>query len=623
MPPAGKSDKQRQRLAAAKQRVYARRAEQHRTVLPAEAARFTVAAAAAPAFMEGELTSRSALALSVLYDLAEREARAAVAALVAEPADASTLAAAEALRAQLRAGRPWLASRGVGVAVLTGADAVEAARWSTAAFSATRSGDAVLAFGNRIVLVFSRLVELSRSAAQRQHVLDDVFAKDALCSELLAGAGVDIPAGQHVLLLVAIPGRGGRMDPRGGAVEGGVVGDGAAAADLAGGASARCGGGGGGASSSTSSSISSSSSSSSAAATSAALPFPCCAPSRSRRSAPAPAPPAPRERLRAHVSGPVCPLHNDAALCETQVLAWAAASKRLGVSERPRYIVVALKMSGARCGFVQRIAAAHRALAASASATCRDLQRGSANHDGLMMYEGTYVPRNESGVHRFSTAAGCELTLLRAHARVRAELAARLALFERALFQAGAAVRDACAARGSGDARYLEPGLARRGVHFSAFCFSENMNNRMHVDAGRANEVIVQCARDPHGRPRSWTFVCAAVGASFRLEGGDAEFGALTIQPSFVFHGTPLVTGAAAAAANAAAGLLGVAGFAKVAVLSARLEGGSGDAARPRAAGGDADDDEAAEGEGEEEMEGAAEGRAPARGVKRSRDGRR
>ena len=102
--------------------------------------------------------------------------------------------------------------------------------------------------------------------------------------------------------------------------------------------------------------------------------------------------------------------------------------------------------------------------------------------------------------------------------------------------------------------------------------FSEDMNNRMHVDAGRANEVIVQCARDPHGRPRSWTFVCAAVGASFRLEGGDAEFGALTIQPSFVFHGTPLVTGAAAHAANTVAGLLGVAGFAKAAVLSARLE---------------------------------------------------
>ena len=148
------------------------------------------------------------------------------------------------------------------------------------------------------------------------------------------------------------------------------------------------------------------------------------------------------------------------------------------------------------------------------------------------------------------------------------------------------------------------------------------MNNRMHVDAGRANEVIVQCARDPHGRPRSWTFVCAAVGASFRLEGGDAEFGALTIQPSFVFHGTPLVTGAAAHAANTVAGLLGVAGFAKAAVLSARLEGGSGGAVRPHAAGGDAEDDGAAE-EEQEEMEGAARGRAPARGVKRSRDGRR
>ena len=322
------------------------------------------------------------------------------------------------------------------------------------------------------------------------------------------------------------------------------------------------------------------------------------------------------------MTGPVCPLHNDAALCEAQVLAWAAASECLRASERPRYIVVALKMSGARCGFVRRIAAAHRALAASASATCRDLHRDSADHDGTMMYEGTYVPRNESGVRRFATAAGCEQTLLRAHANVRAELAARLSLFERALFPAGAHVRDACAARGSGDARFLEPGLARRGVLFSAFCFSEDMNNRMHVDAGRANEVIVQCARDPHGRPRSWTFVCAAVGASFRLEGGDAEFGALTIQPSFVSHGTPLVTGAAAHAANTVAGLLGVAGFAKATVLSARLEGGSGGTVRPHAAGGDADDDGAAE-EEQEEMEGAAGGRAPARGVKRSRDGRR
>ena len=152
--------------------------------------------------------------------------------------------------------------------------------------------------------------------------------------------------------------------------------------------------------------------------------------------------------------------------------------------------------------------------------------------------------------------------------------------------------------------------------------FSEDMNNRMHFDAGRANEVIVQCARDPHGRPRSWTFVCAAVGASFRLERGDAEFGALAIQPSFVFHGTPLVTGAAAHAANTVAGLLGMAGFAKAAVLSARLEGGSGGAVRPHAAGGDAEDDGAAE-EEQEEMEGAARGRAPARDVKRSRDGRR
>ena len=74
----------------------------------------------------------------------------------------------------------------------------------------------MLAFGNHIVLVFSRLVEHSPTAtgtAQQRNAPDDVFAKDALCSELLAGAGVDIPAGQHVLLLVAVPGRGGLMDP--------------------------------------------------------------------------------------------------------------------------------------------------------------------------------------------------------------------------------------------------------------------------------------------------------------------------------------------------------------------------------------------------------------------------
>jgi hypothetical protein len=140
------------------------------------------------------------------------------------------------------------------------------------------------------------------------------------------------------------------------------------------------------------------------------------------------------------------------------------------------------------------------------------------------------MERTDSCVSRFATAEGCAPALLLAHASARADLAARLALFERALFPAGAAVRDACAARGRGDARFLEPGLARRGVRFSAFCFSEDMNNRLHVDAGRANEAILQCARDPAARrPRSWTFVCAAAGASFRLDGDDAEFGAITI----------------------------------------------------------------------------------------------
>ena len=74
----------------------------------------------------------------------------------------------------------------------------------------------MLAFGNRIVLVFSRLVEHSPTitgTAHPRNAPDDVFAKVALCSELLAGAGVDIPVGQHVLLLVAVPGRGGLMDP--------------------------------------------------------------------------------------------------------------------------------------------------------------------------------------------------------------------------------------------------------------------------------------------------------------------------------------------------------------------------------------------------------------------------
>ncbi len=123
----------------------------------------------------------------------------------------------------------------------------------------------------------------------------------------------------------------------------------------------------------------------------------------------------------------------------------------------------------------------------------------------------------------------------------------------------------------------LHPRHARRGVRFSAFCFSEDMNNRLRVDNGPAPSPPSH-ARDPAARlPRSWTFVCAAAGASFRLDGDDAEFGAFTIQPSFVLHGTPRVTGAAARAANAEAGLLGVAGFAKAAVLGAvLLEEGSG-----------------------------------------------
>jgi hypothetical protein len=452
--------------------------------------------------------------------------------------------------------------------------------------AAAATSSSVLAFGNRIVLVFSRLVELSPTAtgkAQQRNAPGDVFAKDALCSELLAGAGVDIPSGQHVLLLVAVPGRGGLMDPTADAST--LTAHAGARECAAGAASSRSS-----AAAPASSSSSTSTSTTSPTATSTTA-FPCCAPPLSRRrSAPAAtaaAPSCPRALLRAHVLGPVCPRHNDASRCEAQVLAWAAASASLPPCARPRYVVLALKMSGARCGFVRRMAAAHRPLAASAHATCRDMQRGSADHDGLMTYEGTYMERTDSCVSRFATAEGCSPALLLAHASARADLAARLALFERALFPAGAAVRDACAARGRGDARFLEPGLARRGVRFSAFCFSEDMNNRLHVDAGRANEAILQCARDPAARrPRSWTFVCAAAGASFRLDGDDAEFGAVTIQPSFVLHGTPRVTCAAARAANAEAGLLGVAGFAKAAVLGAVLleeGGGAGGEALPAA----------------------------------------
>ena len=158
-------------------------------------------------------------------------------------------------------------------------------------------------------------------------------------------------------------------------------------------------------------------------------------------------------------------------------------------------------------------------------------------------------------------------------------------------------------------------------MHFSAFCYSFDANNRLHVDAGDANEVILQCMRDPsRPRPRSWTFVCAAVGASFRLDGDDAEFGAFTIQPSFVLHGTPLVRDEAARAVNAEAGLLGVAGFAKAAVLnrwmpsSGVVISGGGGTARPSADKRDARD--------AKDEKGAAGGRAPAargRAAKRPR----
>jgi len=133
-------------------------------------------------------------------------------------------------------------------------------------------------------------------------------------------------------------------------------------------------------------SSSTSTSASSSTTTSTPTCFLCCAPRLSRRSA-APAAAASscaRSMLRAHVLGPVCPRHNNAARCEAQVLAWAAASSSLPPCSRPRYVVLALKMSGARCSFVRRMADAHRTLAASARATCRDMQRCSAGHDGSM-----------------------------------------------------------------------------------------------------------------------------------------------------------------------------------------------------------------------------------------------
>ena len=135
------ASKQRLRLASARQHVFEARAAQRLDTLNDEAARFADAAAAAggaaaPAFEEGELVSLTPLALSALAAGAAREAQAALDALVAEPADEKTLTAAAALRAQLAARRPRLASRGVPVAVLTGDESAEAAAWSTAAFSA-------------------------------------------------------------------------------------------------------------------------------------------------------------------------------------------------------------------------------------------------------------------------------------------------------------------------------------------------------------------------------------------------------------------------------------------------------------------------------------------------------
>jgi len=57
------------------------------------------------------------------------------------------------------------------------------------------------------------------------------------------------------------------------------------------------------------------------------------------------------------------------------------------------------------------------------------------------------MERTDSRVLRFSTAAGCAPALLLAHASARADLAARLALFERALFPAGAGARHLRGAR--------------------------------------------------------------------------------------------------------------------------------------------------------------------------------
>ena len=195
-----------------------------------------------------------------------------------------------------------------------------------------------------------------------------------------------------------------------------------------------------------------------------------------------------------------------------------------------------------------------------------------AAHDGSVRYEGVYKPRNAHCVQRFSMVHTCQQRMRTAHAADRAELVARLAVFERLFFPAAALVLDELVASGRGDERFLEPGLARYGLAaFSAFCYSEDMNNNLHTDAGPGTECISHRARSvAAGAPRSWTFVNAAAGASFRLAGGDAEHGAVTLQPSFMLHGTPRVTGAAARAANEAAGLLGVASLTCCARTSSR-----------------------------------------------------
>ena len=78
------------------------------------------AAASAPTFEEREHAGPSPSALFGTCLAIECEARAAEAALVAAPADASTLAVAARLRESIAAGRPWLVKNGVLAVVLTG-----------------------------------------------------------------------------------------------------------------------------------------------------------------------------------------------------------------------------------------------------------------------------------------------------------------------------------------------------------------------------------------------------------------------------------------------------------------------------------------------------------------------